>query len=258
MEPEPATLFERFTRWAPFVASAALVALGVHLAMQTPWLGAVFGALAVLVVVPQFRARRRVRKLLVSGDIHAVLGVWEAALASMPHRETMAPLVAATALASNGLVQPARTALERAARAPAWDALLEHRLLVETLLDAFEGERERAMQKASRLEKLPLPSAGPFARARIAELRVAVSALARAFAHAPQRGDIELLRAASRRNPMVHWAMRYAAVVACIDAGQPERARKLLAGAPAWPERSVFHAFQQELLAHTGASAEAR
>jgi hypothetical protein len=253
MDPERPTLFARLTRWAPFVASAALVALGVHLAVQTPWLGVAFGVLAVLVLVPQLRARRRIRKLLVSGDLHAVLGVWEAALASMPHRETMAPLVAATALASNGLVQPARSALERAAQAPAWDVLLEHRLFVETLLDAFEGERERAIQKANRLEKLPLPSAGPFARARIAELRVALSALARAFAHAPQRGDIDLLSAASRRNPMVHWAMRYAAVVACIDAGERARARKLLAGAPAWPQRSVFHAFHEELTTHASA-----
>lgn len=250
MQPEPTTFFERFTRWAPFVASAALVALGVHLTLQTPWLGAAFGALAVLVVVPQLRARRRVRKLLTSGDIHAVLGVWEAALANMPQREAMAPLVAATALASNGLVQPARSALERATQASAWEALIEHRLFVETLLDAFEGDRERAIQKANRLEKLPLPAGGPFARARIAELRVALSALARAFAHAPHQGDIQLLSAASRRNPMVHWAMRYAAVVACIDAGQPERARKLLSGAPAWPERSVFRAFHRELEAH--------
>ena len=44
--------------------------------------------------------------------------------------------------------------------------------------------------------------------------------------------------------------MRYAAAVACIDSGKQSDARKLLEGAPEWPEASAFQAFHSELSAH--------
>jgi hypothetical protein len=243
-------LLERAMTWGPFVASAALVALGVQLAVRSPRLSLVLLALAALAFVPQFRARRRVRRLLESGDVDAMLGAWQPALADIPERDTMAPLITATALVSNGMVERARSMLSRAHKGPAWDAALEHRLFIEVLADAFEGDRGRALENAQRLAELPLPHASPFVRARVSLLRSAAGALARAFAHTADKADLGVLRSAARRNPLVHWAMRYAAAVACIDRGRPDRARKLLEGAPEWPEASVFQAFHAELVQH--------
>lgn len=248
--PDRPSLLDRAMTWGPFVASAALVALGVHLAVRSPRLSLVLLALAALAFVPQLRARRRVRRLLESGDVDAMLGAWQPALDDIPERDTMAPLITATALVSNGMVERARSMLSRAQKGPAWDAALEHRLFIEVLADAFEGARDRALDNAARLAELPLPAASPFVRARVSLLRSAAGALARAFAHATTKGDLGVLRSAARKNPLVHWAMRYAAAVACIDDGRPDRARKLLEGAPVWPEASVFHAFHAELLGH--------
>jgi hypothetical protein len=245
----------RVFAWLPFVASAALVAFAIHLALRSPWFALLLGTIAALLVLPQLAARKRARKLLVSGNVEAVLSAWNGALDRVPHRETMAPLIAATALAANGMTERARAALARAAKGAAWEAALEHRLFVETLLDAFEGDREQAVIKARQLLELPLPPAGPFLKARIVMLRAAIGALARAFAHATLPGDIRALRAAARRNPLVHWPMRYAAAVACVDRRDLDRARELLAGAPAWPEDSAFQAFHGELLAKLNSAA---
>lgn len=243
-------LLDRAMVWGPFVASAALVAMGLHLAVHSPKLSLVLIALAGLAFVPQVRARRRVRRLLESGDVEAMLGAWQPALDDIPERDTMAPLITATALVSNGMVERARNMLSRARRGPAWDAALEHRLFIEVLADAFEGARERALENAKRLAELPLPPASPFVRARVLLLRTAAGALARAFAHAAHDEDLGVLRSAARKNPLVHWAMRYAAAVAYIDNGQPDSARKLLEGAPDWPPASVFHEFHAELAEH--------
>lgn len=247
-------LLERAVTWGPFVASAALVAMGLHLAVRSPKLSLALIALAGLALIPRLRARRRVRRLLESGDVDAMLGAWQPALNDIPERETMAPLITATALVSNGMVERARNTLSRARRGPAWEAAIEHRLFIEVLADAFEGARERALENAARLAQLPLPPASPFVRARVALLRTATGALARAFAHTARQTDLEVLRSAARRNPLVHWAMRYAAAVAYIDSGRPDSARKLLEGAPDWPQASVFQAFHAELAEHaTGA-----
>jgi hypothetical protein len=235
--------------WLPFVASAGLVSFAIHLALRMPWLSLVFAGLAVALVSPQLAARKRAKKLLISGNVEAVLSAWNGALDRLPHRETMAPLIAATALAANGMTERARAALARAAKGAAWDAAIEHRLFVETLLDAFEGERELAILKAQKLGALPLPATGPFLKSRIVMLRGAIGALARAFAHMTEPGDVRALRAAARRNPLVHWPMRYAAAVAHIDRFEHAKALELLAGAPAWPEGSAFQAFHSELLA---------
>jgi hypothetical protein len=245
----------RLMAWLPFVATAALASFAIHLALRMPWLALFFAGSAVLVAIPQLAARKRARRLLVSGNVEAVLSAWHGALDRLPHRETMAPLIAATALAANGMTERARAALGRAAKGAAWEAALEHRLFVETLLDAFEGERDSALTKAQQLVALPLPAAGPFLEARIVTLRSAIGALARAFAHATRPGDIRVLRAAARRNPLVHWPMRYAAAVACIDRQELGKARQLLDGAPRWPEDSAFQAFHVELLAELDAAA---
>ncbi len=230
-----------------FVLSAALVALAIVTAIHQPLNAALGALLVVLMMVPGYLARRRVREVLRSGDVRSVLSAWSGNIAKLPHPETMGPLVTAAAFASCGWVEQARTALERSVRGPAWDAALEHRLFVETLLDAFEGDREGALTKASRLSSLPMPHAGPLMQGRVRVLRNALSAFARAFAHTSSPSDIELLERASKKSPLVHWAMRYAAAVVAIDHGNRGHAKKLLETAPPWPEGSAFRAFHEEL-----------
>jgi hypothetical protein len=244
----------RIVAWLPFVASAALVALALDLALRSPLLGGLVAGLALLVFLPQVLSRRRLRRILVSGDINAVLEVWNKSLDQLPHRETLGPLLLATALAAHGLTDRARRVLDRAERGDAWEAAIEHRLFVEALLDAFEGQRTEALQKAESLEQLPLPAAGPFLRERMVLLRSALGAFTRAFARSTRPGDVELLERAAKTSPLVHWAMRYAAAVAMVDGGRMGDARRVLESAPAWPEESAFHFFHLELLAELKAT----
>jgi hypothetical protein len=184
--------------------------------------------------------------VLRSGDVDAVLSVWQSSVERVPHPETMAPLITATALAAHGLADRAHRALSLAHRGPAWEAALEQRLVLETLLSVFDGELDRAIESSSALERLPLPPS-PFLRGRVAALRDAMAAFARAFAHRSASRDLSILKAAARANPLVHWAMRYAAAVASIDRGDSAGAARLLAGAPSWPAESVFATFHQEI-----------
>jgi hypothetical protein len=208
-----------------------------------------FIALGILLVTPAYLARRRMRELLISGDVKRVLGTWEASVGRVMYPETMSPLMAATAYASYGWTDAARIALDRAEKGPAWDAALEQRLFVEALLDTFEGERAVAIAKAEALEQMPLPPAGLFARRKIASLRRGVAALTRAFAHASRKGDAKILASAAAASPLVHWAMRYAQAIVAIDQGQTDRVGRILEGAPSWPDESAFRTFHTELLA---------
>jgi hypothetical protein len=234
-----------------------LSCLGAILAAQTvarePRMAGPLVLFAALVFVPALVGRWRMRRLLISGDVQRVIGTWEGSIRRVPHRDTMAPLLRATAYASYGWIDAARRALEHAVRGPAWDAALEQRLFVETLLDTFEGEREEAVRKAEALEALPPPAAGVWARRRIVLLRRGLGALARAFAHASREGDARLLARAAGASPLVHWAMRYAAAVVALDDGRATDVEALLAGAPAWPAESAFQAYHDELLAHAAA-----
>ncbi|MDP9035479.1 MAG: hypothetical protein M3O50_11785 [Myxococcota bacterium] len=202
-----------------------------------------------LLFAPAALARWRLRKLLISGDVQRVIGTWEASIDKVPHPETMAPLLQATAYASYGWIEAARRALERAVKGPAWDAAVEQRLFVETLLDTFEGDRACAVEKSKALEALPMPSAGLFVRRRVALLRRGLAAMARAFAHVSKQGDAKLLAKAAGASPLVHWAMRYAAAVVAVDRGRAGDVTALLAGAPKWPAQSAFHTYHRELLA---------
>jgi hypothetical protein len=231
-----------------FVLSAAAVALALRSAANRPAAAALVAMLLLTMAIPGYLARRRVREVLRSGDVHSVLTAWSGNFARLPYRETMEPLVTAAAFASCGWVEQARTALRRSVRGPAWDAALEHRLFVETLLDAYEGDREGALAKAARLGALPIPFAGPFLQGRVRVLRDALAAFARAFAHEGTPSDLALLERASKKSPLVHWAMLYAAAVLSIDLGNLSYARKLLAQAPPWPEDSAFSAFHEELM----------
>lgn len=245
----PPPLKLRVLAWLPFVLSAALIAFGIHLAISSPWLGVALVLIALLLYLPELHSRAKVRRMLLSGDVEAVLKAWDAAIERVPHRETVAPIMLATAFAANGMIERARSALDRARRGDAWDAAIEHRLFVEVLLEAFDGDRLRAVSTAETLERLPLPPAGPFLLQRVILLRTALGALARAFAHVARAGDVELLERAARKSPLVHWAMRYAAAVVRIDRGERRKAEKLLADAPDWPADSAFRSFHSELCA---------
>jgi hypothetical protein len=250
------SLVARVVSLAPFVLSAAFVAAGVRMVTREPRTGAMlvmllagafFFAVFALTQFLGYRARRRLRRVLRSGDVRSVLHAWAGNLARLPFPETMTPLLTAAAFASYGWVEQARVALQRSERGPAWDAALEHRLFVETLLDTFEGDREGALSKAARLCSLPLPTSGSLTRGRARTLRRALVAFARAFAHVSDVGDMRLLERASNVSPLVHWAMRYAAAVVAIDHGRLSHAERLLQTAPAWPEGSAFHSFHSEL-----------
>jgi hypothetical protein len=204
--------------------------------------------LTALLMVPAVVSRLRMRKLLRSGDVERLIGTWKASIERVPHSETIAPLLRATAYASYGWLDASRRALSRAVKGPAWDAAIEQRLFVETLLDTFEGDRETALRKADALQALPIPPGGLFARRRVVRLRRGLGAMARAFAHTSREGDAKVLSRAAGASPLVHWAMRYAGAVVEVDRGRSRSALALLANAPDWPVQSAFRSFHEELV----------
>ncbi|HEY8079235.1 MAG TPA: hypothetical protein VIF62_34120 [Labilithrix sp.] len=230
-----------------FCAAVLFALLSARLVAQDPRYSLAVVLVIIAFTVPAWLARRRMRRVLLSGDVKRVLGTWETSLRRITYPETMAPLMTATAYAAYGFIDDARSSLTRAARGPAWEAAVEQRLFVEALLDVYEGERERAIEKAEQLERLPMPDTGFWLRRKIARLRRGVAALARAFAHASRTGDEEVLTTAASSSPLVHWAMRYARAVFLVDRGRTDEARALLTGAPTWPEKSAFRQFHEEL-----------
>jgi hypothetical protein len=232
----------------PIAVAALSAVLAAQMISRDPRFAVPLLGFALLLFAPTLLGRWRMKRLLLSGDVERVIGTWEGSIERVSHHETMGPLLQATAYASYGWVEAARRALDRAVKGPAWDAALEQRLFVEALLDAFEGERDAAMHKAAVLQVLPMPAGGPLARRRIAVLRRGLAALARAFAHASVDGDATTLARAAGASPLVHWAMRYAQAIVAVDHGEAGQVSTLLAGAPAWPETSAFHAYHGELL----------
>jgi hypothetical protein len=239
----------------PFVFAALSAILCAQLIARDPRFAAPLFAVGALLMAPALVGRWRTRQLLMSGDAERVIGTWEGSIGGVPHPETMAPLLKATAYASYGWIAAARRALERAVKGPAWEAAIEQRLFIETLLDTFEGERDLAIAKAHALAAMPMPSGGLFARLRVARLRRGLAAFTRAFAHASQEGDAATLKRAAGASPLVHWAMRYAAAIVAVDRGRGAEARALLAGAPDWPTESAFREYHDELLQRVGAVA---
>ncbi|HLM71769.1 MAG TPA: hypothetical protein VK459_03735 [Polyangiaceae bacterium] len=248
----------RWIRWLAFIGSALLAAGALRFAWFEPILAAILLGAALLLFAFRMLSRRRLRKVLQSGDVSSVLERWSPSFHRIPHAETMAPLMTATAFAAYGWVEKARAALAAAKRGPAWEAAIEHRLFLDALLLTFEGDRDGALDRAGRLERLPLPdSAGSALRDRIQMLRKAVAALARAFAHQSLPGDQQLLETASETSPLVFWAMRYAAAVVAVDRGDLTKVRQLLTGAPNWPKESTFRAFHDEIADRAGISTAA-
>ena len=207
------------------------------------------GLVVLTTMLPMFLARRRMRRLFLSGDVNLVLESWRRSIERVMYPETMAPLMIATAYASYGWVEAARRSLDRAKKGPAWDAALEQRLFIESLLDTFEGENKDALNKSTTLVKLPVPSSGLFARRRVTKLRDGVAAMVRAFQHQSAPGDAKVLRQAAAISPLVHWAMRYAGAIVAIDHGSKGEAISLLEGAPEWSKESAFRSFDTELRA---------
>lgn len=251
MNPLDSISWARWLRSALFIASAALVAFAIHLSIDRPWLSAILLTLAVAALVPPWLSRRRFRRLLLSGDAERVVAAWSEAAEHGPHQETTVPLIAATTFAAYGWVREARAQLQRVRPGPAFLASAEHRLFVETLLEAFDGDREQAMTMAETIASLPLPPVSDKLKRQVVMLRASLSALARAFAHTPLTGDLETLQDTARSSPLVSWAMRYAAAIIAVDRGEAWRVQALLSGAPSWPPQSAFKQFHEELLART-------
>jgi hypothetical protein len=242
-------MFRRPLLYLPLLTSGLCALVVLQMAWHDRRYVAPFLVIAFMMLVPAFVARRRMRSLLQSGDVERVIGTWESSIDRLMYPETMEPLMRATAYAAYGWNEKARAAMSRAVKGPAWDAALEQRLFVETLLDTFEGDRAAALAKAEAIESMPLPDAGPIARRQIARLRHGIAAFARAFAHACTKSDAKALERAAGASPLVHWAMRYAGAVAAIDRGETMEAKALIEGAPVWPEGSAFRVFHGELSA---------
>ncbi len=234
-----------------FVSSLCLVWL-LRMSADDPRFLVPAATVVVITFLPAFLARRRIRRVLKSGDVHGVLRAWQSTMDRVPHPETMAPLMIATAYASNGWLDAARMALSRAVKGPAWEAAREQRLFIEALLCTFEGEQNAALEKAAELQALPLPSSGLLLRRRITQLREGVMALVRAFSHQSNASDEKRLARAAAASPIVHWAMRYAEAIVAIDHGERARALELIRSAPEWPAQSAFASFHAELVRALG------
>jgi hypothetical protein len=246
--PKPPSAFRLLVgTYLPFVLSALWAAVVIRLIARDPRYAIPIGIVALIWIVPLAISRMRQRKLLMRGNVPEVLEAWAPVLATTPYPETLQPLLIATAYAANGWVDQAREAARRAHKGEAWVAAEEQRRIVETLLESFDGDRERAVRFANDLAAVPLPPVGIFLRRRISALRAGLGALARAFARTAQPGDRRILMAAAKSSPLFHWAFSYAAAVAAIDDSDARAARRAIRGAPNWPSTSVFHDFHKEI-----------
>lgn len=231
----------------PLLVSFACALLLLQMALKDARFFVPLALVLATTFLPVILMQRRMRRLFLSGDVHRVLESWRRSIERVMYPETMAPLMIATAYASYGWIEAARNALGRAQKGPAWDAAIEQRLFVETLLDTFEGDSASALSKATALTHLPMPVSGPLARRRVTKLRDGVLAMVRAFQHTSRDGDERVLDEAGRISPLVHWAMRYARAIVAIDHGSTREANALLADAPKWPAESAFKSFDDEL-----------
>lgn len=233
--------------YLPFILSALWAAVVIRLVARDLRYAIPVLLVALIWIVPLAISRARQRKLLMRGNVPEVLEAWAPVLATTPYPETLQPLLIATAYAANGWVDQAREAARRAHKGEAWMAAEEQRRIVETLIEAFDGDRERAMRLGSELPEVPLPPVGIFLRRRIASLRAGLGALARAFNRSAHPGDRRLLLAAAKSSPLFHWAFSYAAAIVAIEESDAQGARRAIRGAPSWPSTSVFQNFHREI-----------
>ena len=245
--PKPRSLRALVFTYLPFALSALWAAIIVRLLIKDVRYAIPMLVLAALWVLPLYVMHRRQRALLLRGNAPDVLEAWTPMLERTPNPETMQPLLMATAYAANGWTDAAREALGRAHRGPAWAQAREQRLMVDVLLEAFDGDRAHALRLADDLAALPMPQTGIFLRRRVLSLRHGVGALVRAFNRCPEADDRERLLAARKASPLFFWAFTYAAAILAVDANDAAATRELLAGAPQWSPSSVFANFQREL-----------
>lgn len=240
-------LVGRVVAQIPVLLSAGLVALAIILAPEYPGVALLLVLASCTAIIPPVVARIRFRRILLSGDVERVLAAWRGALGSRPHAHDAEPLVAAIAFAAYGWVDEARLWLQRARCRRLAGATEEQRLFVQTLVEAFDGDRSEAVQMADAIAALPVPDVGARLQRRVILLRSSLGALARAFAHTARPGDLEVLEAAAHASPLVSWAMRYAAAIVAVDRNELSRARRFIDGAPSWPQESAFRRFHAEL-----------
>lgn len=233
-------------RGVMFVASAAAIAALLNLGISHPtWLMLGLGLL-LLLPVQRLLAQRRLRQLLESGDVTRLLDAWESLPNPSPRGRAAERLMRATALASYGWTVRARQLLDVQQQSHALTSGLEHRVFLEVLLSALEGNHDRSLAMALALGSLPLPEERAL-RQRTKIQREGALALARAFARCGRPGDRDSLRKAARQNPLLIWPMRYAEAQLGLQHGDDKRAKRLLRLAPAWPPQSVFRHLTQAL-----------
>lgn len=226
-------------RIAVFVASAALIARVVYLGLDNPrWLLAGLGLL-LLIPAQRLLARRKLNQVLESGDVTRLLASWESLPNPSPRGLAAERLLRATALASYGWTVRARQLLEIQREPHTLNTGLEHRVFLEVLLSALEGNHDRSLAMAMALSSLPLPE-DRTVRQRAKNHRDGALAMARAFARCGRPGDRELLRKSSRQNPLLIWPMRYAEAQLSLQHGDNAQAKRLLRQAPPWPPQSAF------------------
>lgn len=231
---------------AVFVASAAAVAALVHLAFAYPGWGLLGIGVLLMLPLQRMAARRRLHRLLESGDVTRLLETWQSPPNAGPRGRAAERLMRATALASYGWTVRARQLLDIHQETHALTSGLEHRVFLEVLLSSLEGNTDRALAMALALNALPTPE-DKTVRQRAKVQREGALALARAFASCSRPGDRESLRRAARQNPLLIWPMRYAEAKLSLQEGNSRRARRLLRLAPAWPPQSVFRHLTQSL-----------
>ena len=241
-------IWVRRIRLAVFFGTALIAAAVAKVVLTYAPLGGgiTLGVLLLVGLGLRLRSKLRIARMLRRGDVNEVIAAWSERAGTLPHGETLEPLVTATAFAAYGRVEEARRALRSAVRGPAWDAALEHRLFLDVMLSTFEGDEEGAFASSQQLAALPIPETSRL-RSRVTALRESAAALARAFVHRSRAGDLELLERAAESSPLVYWAMRYGAAIVAIDQRQLDKARALIERAPSWPEESTFRSFHQEI-----------
>jgi hypothetical protein len=241
MDPSPKTpSLARLARtWALLIGSALLTAAVLQAWWREPWFWAVPALLLGRWLVGPLLARRSLRRLVMQGNVDALLQSCERPLGSADGDATVRPLMRATVLAVHGWANRAEQVLALARKGRTWEQSLEHRLMLGALLACLNEEVVRAEQLAECLACLPLP-VNPRRRKRSLTLRRGTLAMARAYAHRAEPYDVAWMRRSARANPLLTWPMRYAELLVRIDRGEFSRARSLLAALPDWPAASCF------------------
>jgi hypothetical protein len=235
----------RWIRSGIFVTSAAAVAGALHQGRHDPITLCLLAAVFMILPLRKYLAYRNLESLLKSGDVTRLLNAWDSASRLEPYNNGHAErLIRATALASYGWTKRARQLLDLAQGNPGEG--LEHRVFLEVLLTALEGNHTRSMQMALALSSLPL-SANRGASQRAELHRSAALALARAFAGCGTKADDQVLDRAGRQNPVLFWPTRYARAHLGLQHGNPAQAKRLVRRAPRWPEQSVFRQLTRDL-----------